>query len=234
MMRNLILNSPMDAQRILFTIAQSLPGFLLAIVVHEWAHGYVAKKFGDNTAERAGRLTLNPAAHVDPMGTILFPLIGVVLGWAVIGWARPVPVDSRNFKDFRKAMFWVSFAGPGSNLLLGTISALSYALVATQVSQSFSYYPIILQMLSYSIFINFLLAFFNLIPLPPLDGSKMVASFLKGEALRKYQEVARFTPMIFLTIIVLSMMGISTLGTVLGPLTSVGQSITYYFLQLFS
>ena len=234
MMRNLILNSPMDAQRILFTIAQSLPGFLLAIVVHEWAHGYVAKKFGDNTAERAGRLTLNPAAHVDPMGTIIFPLIGVVLGWAVIGWARPVPVDSRNFKDFRKAMFWVSFAGPGSNLLLGTISALSYALVATQVSQSFSYYPIILQMLSYSIFINFLLAFFNLIPLPPLDGSKMVASFLKGEALRKYQEVARFTPMIFLTIIVLSMMGISTLGTVLGPLTSVGQSITYYFLQLFS
>lgn len=224
----------MDAQRILFTIAQSLPGFLLAIVFHEWAHGYVAKKFGDNTAERAGRLTLNPASHVDPMGTIVFPLIGVVLGWAVIGWAKPVPVDTRNFKDIRKGMFWVSFAGPGANMLLGTISAFSYAFVATQVSQSFSYYAIILQMLSYSIFINFLLAFFNLIPLPPLDGSKMVASFLKGNALRKYEEVARFTPMIFLIIIVLSMMGISTLGAILGPLTSIGESVTYYFLQLFS
>ena len=224
----------MDIQKILFTIAQSAPGFLLAIVFHEWAHGFMAKKFGDNTAERAGRLTFNPAAHVDPMGTIVFPLIGVVLGWAVIGWAKPVPVDTRNFKDHRKGMFWVSFAGPGANLILGTISSLAYAIVATQVAHTFSYYAVILQMLSYSIFINFLLAFFNLIPLPPLDGSKMVASFLKGNALRKFEEMARFTPMIFLFIIGLSMMGISTLGRVLGPLTQVGQSITYYFLQLFS
>lgn len=223
----------MNAQQILFTIAQSLPGFLLAIVFHEWAHGFTAKKFGDNTAERAGRLTLNPASHIHPMGTIVFPLIGVVLGWAVIGWAKPVPVEPRNFKNYRKAMFWVSFAGPLANMVLGVVSALSYAVVATKVSQTFSYYPIILQMLSYSIFINFLLAFFNLIPLPPLDGSKMVASFLKGEALRKYEEIERFTPMIFLTIIGLSMMGVSTLGAILGPMTGVGQSITYYFLRLF-
>lgn len=224
----------MDIQRILFTIAQSAPGFLLAIVFHEWAHGYMAKRFGDDTAEREGRLTLNPAAHVDPMGTIFFPLIGVVLGWAVIGWARPVPVNANNFKDFRKAMFWVSFAGPGANLILGTMSAFIYALVATRVSSGFAYYGVILQMLSYSIFINFLLAFFNLIPLPPLDGSKMVASFLKGEALRKYEDLARFTPMIFLAIIGLSMMGISTIGKVLGPMASIGQGITYFFLQIFS
>ncbi|MEX0798585.1 MAG: site-2 protease family protein [Bacteriovoracaceae bacterium] len=224
----------MDVQRILFTIAQSAPGFLMAIVFHEWAHGFVAKKFGDPTAEREGRLTFNPAAHVDPMGTVIFPLIGVVLGWAVIGWAKPVPVDGRNFKNHRKAMFWVSFAGPGANIILGTVSALGYAIVATQVGQTFSYYAVTLQMLQYSIFINFLLAFFNLIPLPPLDGSKMVASFLKGEALRRYEEVARFTPMIFLGIIALSMMGVSTLGTVLGPLTSIGQSVTVYFLRIFS
>lgn len=232
MMRNLILNAPMDTQRILFTIAQSLPGFLLAIIFHEWAHGFMAKKFGDNTAERAGRLTLNPTSHIDPLGTIIFPLIGVISGLAVIGWAKPVPVDTRNFKDIRKGMFWVSFAGPGANLILGTLSALSYAIVATRVGQDFSYYGIILQMLSYSIFINFLLAFFNLIPFPPLDGSKMVASFLKGNALRKYEELARYTPMVFLAIIVLSMMGISTLGAILGPLTGIGQSITYYFLQI--
>lgn len=233
-MRNLILNPSMDMQRILFTIAQSAPGFLMAIVFHEWAHGYVAKRFGDNTAEREGRLTFNPAAHVDPMGTIVFPLVGVILGWAVIGWARPVPVNTRNFKNMRKGMFWVSFAGPGANIILGTLSAFLYAFIATQVEQSFSYYAVILQMLSYSIFINFLLAFFNLIPLPPLDGSKMVASFLQGEALRKYEGLARFTPMIFLAIIALSMMGVSTLGSILGPLTSVGQSVTYFFLQLFS
>lgn len=222
----------MDIQNILLTIAQSMPGFLLAIVVHEWAHGYMAKRFGDNTAEQAGRLTLNPAAHIDPMGTILFPLIGVVLGWMMIGWAKPVPVNSRNFKDFRKGMFWVSFAGPLANFILGTISSLTYAIVAIHVSRDFGFYEISLQMLRYSIFINFLLGVFNLLPLPPLDGSRMVASFLKGEALRKYEELAKYTPMIFLVIIGLSVMGISTLGRILAPTTLIGQKLTMYFLYL--
>lgn len=222
----------MDVQQIILNIAQSLPGFLLAIVAHEWAHGYIALKHGDDTAKKAGRLTFNPAVHVDPMGTIVFPLIGVVLGWAVIGWARPVPVDVRNLKDYRKGIFWVSFAGPLANFILGFVSSLLYAIVATQVSSKFGYYEILLKMLSYSIFINFLLGFFNLIPLPPLDGSKMVASFLKGEMLRKYEEVARFTPMIFMAIIVLSMMGVSTLGRILAPATMIGNKLTMYFLYL--
>lgn len=222
----------MDIQKILFTIAQSLPGFLLAIVAHEWAHGYMAKRFGDNTAEKSGRLTLNPAAHIDPMGTIFFPLLGVIFGWAVIGWAKPVPVDVRNFKNYRKGIFWVSFAGPLINFIIGIFSCLFYAIVAIKVPQNFPYYSVILQMLSYSIFINFLLGVFNLIPLPPLDGSRMVASFLKGEALRKYEELARYTPMIFLVIIGLSFMGISTLGRVLAPATMIGQQLTMYFLQL--
>ena len=228
----LVCNAPMDMQKILFTIAQSLPGFLLAIVAHEWAHGFMAKKFGDNTAERSGRLTFNPAAHVDPMGTIIFPLIGVIFGWAVIGWAKPVPVDVRNFKDYRKGIFWVSFAGPLMNFILGIISSFLYAIVAAKLPSNFEYQGILLQMLSYSIFINFLLGVFNLIPLPPLDGSRMVASFLKGEALRKYEDLARFTPMIFLAIIGLSFMGISTLGKVLAPAAMIGQKLTMYFLYL--
>lgn len=226
------MNAPMDAQVIILKIAESLPGFLLAIVAHEWAHGYVAKRFGDDTAERAGRLTFNPAAHIDPMGTIIFPLIGVTMGWMVIGWAKPVPVDVRNFKNYKKGIFWVSFAGPLTNFFLGTFSSLFYAIVALYVPQSFGYYEIILNMLRYSIFINFLLGVFNLIPLPPLDGSRMVASFLKGEALRKYEEVARYTPMIFLVIISLSFMGISTLGRILAPATMIGQKLTMYFLYL--
>lgn len=222
----------MDVQQIILNIAQSAPGFLLAIVAHEWAHGYVALKHGDETAKDAGRLTFNPAAHIDPMGTIIFPLIGVVLGWAVIGWAKPVPVDVRRLKDYRKGIFWVSFAGPLANFILGFISSLLYAIIATKISPQFGYYEILLKMLSYSIFINFLLGFFNLIPLPPLDGSKMVASFLKGEMLRKYEEVARFTPMIFMAIIALSMMGVSTLGRVLAPATMIGNKLTMYFLYL--
>ena len=202
--------------------------------MHEWAHGYVAKKFGDNTAERAGRLTFNPAVHIDPFGTILFPLLGAISGWAVIGWARPVPVDIRNFnsKVLRKAIFWVSFAGPLSNFILGTISAFLFAFVATQVDPNFGFYKVILEMLSYSVFINFLLGAFNIIPLPPLDGSKMVSSFLKGEALRKYENLARFTPAIFLIIIVLSFMGYSTIGYILQPIVGIGQFLKLYFLQI--
>lgn len=222
----------MDIQRIIYTIGQCAPGFLLAIVFHEWAHGYVAKKFGDNTAEQAGRLTFNPSAHIDMYGTVIFPLIGVVLGWSVIGWAKPVPVNIRNFKNFRKAIFWVSFAGPLANLLLGTLSSLAYAIIATQVSESSDFYSISLKMLGYSVFINFLLAFFNLIPLPPLDGSKMVSSYLKGDMLRKYEALAQYTGYIFLGIIALSLMGIPTIGLILGPLTQIGNQITVYFLGL--
>ena len=224
----------MDIQGILFTIAQCAPGFLLAIVVHEWSHGYVAKRFGDPTAENSGRLTLNPSVHIDPMGTIIFPLIGVLLGWAVFGWARPVPVDSRNFKNQRKAIFWVSFAGPLSNFILGTLSALLFAILSLYLPSDLGVYPLLLKMLNYSIFINFLLGGFNLIPLPPLDGSRMGAAFLKGETLRLYESIQNYTPMIFLAIIALSFMGISTIGKVLTPITLLGQKVTMLFLYILS
>lgn len=227
------MKSPMnDIQGFIFNLAQSLPGFLLAIVVHEYAHGFMAKKFGDDTAEREGRLTLNPVAHFDPFGSLIFPLICVSLGGAVFGWAKPVPVDVRRFKNFRKGVFWVSFAGPLSNFILGTASAFLFAVVATTMDQGFTYYEIVLRMLKYSILINFVLGTFNLIPLPPLDGSRMVASFLQGNALRKYEELARFTPFIFLGIFALSMMGFSTLGRVIMPVVDFGNKLTMYFLYL--
>lgn len=220
--------------QILFSIAQSVPGFLLAIVAHEWAHGRMALRFGDRTALMAGRLTLNPAAHYDPMGTVLFPLISAVTGFAIIGWAKPVPVDIRNFKEIRRAIFWVSFAGPLANLVLGTISAIIVALVATQVSPSFGYYGVMIGMLKYSVFINFILAGFNLIPLPPLDGSKMLSTFLKGEALRKYESLANLTPMIFMGALALSLVGIPTIGYLLAPVQWLGQWMILVFYKLFS
>lgn len=222
-----------DLHGILINIAQSLPGFLLAIVVHEAAHAWMANKFGDPTAKNEGRLTLNPAAHYDPIGTVFFPLLAAVGNFAVIGWARPVPIEIRNFKDIRKGIFWVSFAGPLSNLILGVLSALILAIIATQVSSDWAYYTISLKMLRYSIFINFILAIFNLIPLPPLDGSKMVSAFLKGRTLQKYEELARFTPLIFILILVLSLMGIHTLGYLLQPAHMLANFFMFSFLSLF-
>jgi Zn-dependent protease len=222
-----------DLNTILFNIAQSLPGFLLAIVAHEAAHAWMANRFGDPTAKNLGRLTLNPAAHYDPWGTVFFPLLAAISSFAMIGWARPVPVDARNFKNIRKGMFWVSFAGPLANLILGTISAFLLAVIATKVSSDWDFYTIFIRILRYSVFINFILAFFNLIPLPPLDGSKMVSSFLKGEALRKYDEFARFTPAIFIGVMLLSFMGIHTLSYLLEPAQILSNYLMFGFLAMF-
>jgi len=217
---------------IILKIAQSLPGFLMAIVVHEAAHAWMANKFGDATAKNDGRLTLNPAAHYDMWGTIIFPLFAAISGWAMIGWAKPVPVNARNFKNIRSGMFWVSFAGPLSNIIVGTLSALLLAIIHTQF-YDWEFANIFVRMLQFSVFINFILAFFNLIPLPPLDGSKMVASFLKGPALFKYEGLARFTPVIFMGALLLSFSGVRTLGYLLAPAVSIGEYLMISFVSFF-
>jgi Zn-dependent protease len=222
-----------DLRTIILTIAQSMPGFLMAIVVHEAAHAWMANKFGDPTAKNEGRLTLNPAAHYDPWGTIFFPLFAAVTGFAMIGWARPVPIEVRNFKKMRPGIFWVSFAGPLANILMGILSAFLLALIYTKFSE-WSYGAIFVDMLRYSVFINFILAFFNLIPLPPLDGSKMVSSFLKGPTLYKYEGLARYTPVIFIAVMALSFMGIHTLGYLLAPAQDLANYFMFTFVGLFT
>lgn len=157
----------MDLSAIFFEIAKSFPGLLVAIVFHEAAHAWMAYQFGDKTAYLQGRMTLNPAVHYHPIGTLLIPIIGVVTHFPVIGWAKPVPIDSRQFTNYRWGLFWVSFAGPLSNILIGTIFAMVFAMIQTSGAQS-DFAIMALQMLEYGIFINFLLGFFNLIPLPRL------------------------------------------------------------------
>jgi Zn-dependent protease len=183
----------MNAANLVEVISLSLPGFLLAIVFHEAGHAWMAKKFGDTTAESMGRLSLNPAVHYDLVGTIIFPIFGVLIGGIPFGWAKPVPVDPRRFSKMKAGMFWVSFAGPLANIILAIVSSIIFAVLYTQVPSSFYLRGPFIQMAEKSVLINIILAVFNLIPFPPLDGSKMVAPFLNYEMARKYEELQRFS-----------------------------------------
>ncbi|MDH4468619.1 MAG: site-2 protease family protein [Bacteriovoracaceae bacterium] len=221
----------MDAQNIIYNIALSAPGFLMAVVFHEAAHAYVAHRFGDDTAMRQGRMSLNPMVHIDMMGTVIFPLIGIIAGFMAIGWATPVPIESRNFKNFKSGMFWVSFAGPLSNILLGTFSSFLMVLLALHFS-AFSYTQPVTQILSYSASINFLLAAFNLLPIPPLDGARMISSFLNYRQMKVYESFAQYTPYIFLFLMALSFMGVHLLGYLMQPVQGIGDLVTIIFFKL--
>jgi Zn-dependent protease len=214
-------------EEIIYRIAISLPGFLLAIVCHEAAHAWMANRFGDPTAKYLGRLSLNPMVHYDLVGTVIFPLIGAVMGGAMFGWAKPVPVDSRHFKNVRSGVFWVSFAGPLANLILTIGSAFLFAVLTTKVSRDFSYHTIFGDMLKQSIYINVLLAVFNLIPFPPLDGSKMVSSLLDYNQARKFEELQRFS-FVFIFILILT----PVLGYIMAPAFWISNVIVNIFIHL--
>lgn len=154
--------------------------FLFALCFHEYAHGWMAKRFGDNTAERLGRLTMNPTAHADVLGTYVLPIMAILFSTPFFGWAKPVPVDGRNLKHPVKDMFWIALAGPMSNLLLAVIATLILPFLfagALQVEGGGASKALI-EMFKMFILINLFLAIFNLLPLHPLDGGKVVARFL--------------------------------------------------------
>ena len=150
----------------------SLLVFFSAIVVHEFSHAFVAYKLGDMTAARSGRLTLNPLAHIDPFGTILLPVFLIAVKSPVLfGWAKPVPIDFSALKNPKKDIIWVGLAGPAANLLL--------ALLATLVVKSGTISGAAMtQIAGHIILINVILAVFNLIPIPPLDGSRIIMGLL--------------------------------------------------------
>jgi Zn-dependent protease len=159
----------------------------------------VAYRWGDTTAKSQGRLTLNPLSHIDPIGTLLFPIINMVSGMSLlIGWAKPVPINPNRFKKYRAGLVWVSLAGPGMNFILAIVSAALGCAIELWVPEDFYLFEPLVKMAYVSIQMNFMLGIFNLIPLPPLDGSKVIEAFLPYEAARKYESIAQYSYLILI------------------------------------
>jgi Zn-dependent protease len=179
-----------------------MPPFIIAVVFHEFAHGLVAHHWGDQTAKLQGRLTLNPVPHLDPIGTILFPLINMLSGMSLlIGWARPVPINPNRFRKYRPGLFWVSIAGVAMNFLLAVLSAAALCALTLWMPQDFYLFEPLSRMAFVSVQLNFMLGIFNLIPLPPLDGSKVVEVFLPYEAARRYEALAQYSFFILMALL---------------------------------
>lgn len=177
--------------------------FLFAISFHEFSHGWVAKKRGDNTAEILGRLTLNPVAHLDIIGTLVVPSMALIFGWPLFGWAKPVPVNSRNLKNVKNDMFWIAAAGPLSNILLAVIGgAILHLMVRSSGALSASFYAPILEMLIFFVKINVVLAIFNLLPMHPLDGGKILARFLPYNVNRFLEDNQATTSILLICLVV--------------------------------
>ncbi len=167
----------MDLEKIIYTIAVWAIPVIFAITVHEVAHGWVANKLGDGTAKMLGRLTLNPIKHIDPIGTIVVPIALVLLSGFAFGWAKPVPVNPRNLKNPRKDMVLVAIAGPLANVFMVILWAIFLKLVSVAVSD-INLAKGLMAMGQAGVIINLVLFIFNLFPIPPLDGSKVLAGFV--------------------------------------------------------
>jgi Zn-dependent protease len=191
---------------------------VFSIVLHEVAHGWMAYRLGDPTAKNLGRLTLNPLPHIDIMGTVILPLVMLFLGGPVFGWAKPVPFNAHNFHrhvDIRKGTMWVALAGPGSNLLLAFVFSFVLVLVYKFMPSSLAAVYVPLSELSKAfIYLNLFLAFLNLIPIPPLDGSKVVMRFLPARYYNLYLGIERYGMIILIILLVSGALSYLVLGPV--------------------
>ncbi len=187
--------------------------FLFAITVHEAAHGWAALKLGDPTAYNLGRVSLNPIVHIDPIGTIVFPIMLLVMRAPILfGWAKPVPINPLNLRNPQRDNLLISAAGPLSNLTVAFLAFFGLIILKSLSPNTFAekgvfFYLVtsIFSILYYTVFINVILAIFNLIPIPPLDGSGILMGLLSEEAAQKYD---RIRPYGFIIIILLLMTGI--------------------------
>lgn len=183
---------------------------LLSVIIHEVAHGLAARYFGDHTAERAGRLTLNPIPHIDPFGTILLPLLLILTNSPVLfGWAKPVPINPLNFRNIRKGELVTSAAGVLANLALAAIGAIIFHAIPQD------FLPLVKSLALFTVRINVVLAVFNLLPIPPLDGSKVVMSILPAHLENEYRKLERFGFMILILLWIIPFGSSSVLGSIL-------------------
>lgn len=199
-------------------VIYALP-IIFAITVHEAAHGYAAKYFGDMTAYNEGRISLNPLKHIDPFGTILLPALTIMLGGILFGWAKPVPVNFSRLRNPKKDMLWVAAAGPASNLVMAIfwVLVIKYAVSAPDAIA----YPLSL-MAKAGVSINIILMVLNLLPLPPLDGGRIAVSLLPNQLARKFSELERYG---FIILIILLLTGI--LSKILDPFISITYALLF-------
>ncbi|HLS43475.1 MAG TPA: site-2 protease family protein [Paenalcaligenes sp.] len=201
---------------------------LFAITLHEAAHGYVARMFGDNTAEQEGRITLNPIPHIDPIGTIALPLFllfsSKLLGGAGIlfGWAKPVPVNWSRLRNPKRDMLWVALAGPGANLFMAIIWAISLRLLI-ELGSSPTDFTVLMAIAGINV--NLVLMALNLLPLPPLDGGRIVFSLLPPSLAYPYSRIEPYGMVILILLLVTG-----SLWMFLSPILFLGQKVIGWFL----
>lgn len=219
---------------IVYEIAVWLVPLVIAIVFHEVAHGLVARRLGDPTAEARGRLSLNPIRHIDPFGTVLLPMILAISHAPMFGWAKPVPVDYSRLRNPRRDMVLVALAGPGMNLLLALIGTaiLAVTLFASDGAKSGVAAFVLANALNF-VLINIFLAVFNLLPVPPFDGGHVVEGLLPPAAARSFRSIGRYS-LLVLVALLLVLPAISPRADVVGRLVSpVVHLITRFFLAIF-
>jgi Zn-dependent protease len=216
----------------IFSIATWLVPLVIAIVFHEVAHGLVARQLGDPTAEQLGRLTLNPFRHVDPVGTVILPMVLALAKAPIFGWAKPVPVDYLRLRHPRRDMVLVALAGPGMNFLLAGVAALLLTLMSGSVAVTPTS-DFIAQNLVNFILINIFLAVFNLIPLPPFDGGHVVEGLLPRQAVPAWRRIGVFAiPVLLVLLLVLPMIS-DDLNIVARLVTPVVEWVVSLYVDLF-
>ena len=214
----------MNPNDTVYQIAVWLIPLVIAIVFHEVAHGYVARLFGDHTAERMGRLTLNPIRHVDPIGTVVVPMVLALAHAPIFGWAKPVPVVAERMRNPRRDMALVALAGPATNLVLATITALVFGVVLASSGGELALTGVtgfIVANLFNFLRINVFLAIFNLLPLPPFDGGHVVEALLPRPVAIQYAKLHRFAfPVMLFLLVVLPTIapGANVVARVIGPI----------------
>lgn len=201
-----------------------IPALFFSIIIHEFMHGYVAYKRGDDTAYLSGRLTLNPVVHIDPVGTIVLPVLAYLSHMPFIGWAKPVPVNPYRMRNPRYDMVFVAAGGPASNFFLAFFSAVLLKIFYISGIFSISFFIPFHHILTFMVYINIALAFFNLIPIYPLDGSQILMGILPYKALEVYE---RHIPYGFYIIIFMALTGLFKLFIVY-PMGLVLKLMTFF------
>ena len=198
----------------------SVPPILLALSFHEYAHGWMAYRLGDPTAKNEGRLTMNPLAHLDPLGTMMIIIVH-------FGWAKPVPVNPMNLRDPKKDMLWIALAGPVSNVIMAAgLGLILRIMIGMGMRVDGSFLGYFQYMLYFAVMINLVLAIFNMIPIPPLDGSKILFGLLPTEYEEGYLRFQQFGPMLLLGLVVMnSFLGIPIFSTLITPFVSLFSSL---------